>query len=177
MLSLAFTTVPQAAATPRPASALVFLYLTPDYTINLVARSLDRSARSFTGLVDTIDILSPPALTASSSSANAKDFSVPAAKRLLAVPDGVLVIGDEFSATYRLTRSARRRTSSAAKPLVSPKVELSESALSTSPDNSKRRKSSIGGTYHQGIAGKDGEEVLSWAKGWRVRQGFGEVSG
>jgi hypothetical protein len=171
-LSLAFITAP---ATPHPTTALAFLYLTPDYTINLVARTLDRSGKSFDDVCETIDILSPPSL--SDGSGGIKDFSIPAAKKLLAVPDGVLVIGDEFSATYQLVKANRRKSSLSARAMESPKIEVGESALSTSPDNSKRRKGSIGGTYHQGAAGEKGaENSTTWAKGWRIRQGFGDVT-
>ena len=174
LLSLAFITGP---ASPRTNSTLALLYLTPDYTINLVARTLDRPGRAFVDVCQTIDILSPPYATPAPGTGGVKDFSVPAAKRLLAVPGGVLVIGDEFSATYQLVKANRRKSSLSARNLESPKVEVSESALSTSPDNSKRRKGSIGGTYHQGAAGeKNTENSTIWAKGWRIRQGFGEVT-
>lgn len=173
-MSLAFIRAP---GTGDSNSTLALLYLTPDYTINLVARTLDRPGRSFVDVCETIDILSPPYATPAPGTGGVKDFSVPAAKRLLAVPGGVLVIGDEFSATYQLVKANRRKSVLSARNLESPKVEVNESALSTSPDNSKRRKGSVGGTYHQGTAGeKDADGSTTWSKGWRVRQGFGDVT-
>jgi hypothetical protein len=181
LLSLAFIPPFSPTSTSHTSSILTFLYLTPDYTINLIAKTLDRPSKTFTDVTNPIDILSPPPLAGAASSVPngevIRDFSVPAAKRLLAIPEGVLVIGDEFCATYSLTSTpiptlTRNRTGS----MTSNKQTGEKETLAT-PD-SKRRKNSVGGTYNSPTPPSNADAgKLGWVKGWRVRQGFGEING
>lgn len=160
-----------APGSPNPSQAVALLYLTPDYTVNLVARTLDRQERAFVDLCSPVDVLS--------ATYNHREFSVPAAKRLLTMDDGVVVIGDEFSAKYTLGIGRPRSASQSS-------VGASAS-LRMSPDQTKRRKGSQGGSVGApgsalgAMSSATGETIapptLSWQKGWRVRQGFGDVTG
>lgn len=169
-------------------STLAFLYLTPDYTVNLVARTLDITTKMFVDLCLPIDVLSPPSSSSTTSgSASFNDFSVPAAKRLLALPDGgVVVIGDEFSAKYTLGMSRNRSLSASSSGAGTGGGILSTSPNSRmSPEMTKKRKSSQGGatftspaTLTSTPSRQDQAEkgTVSWQKSWRVRQGFGDIT-
>lgn len=151
------------------------LYLTADHEIKLDARTWDASAMVFTVVSNTIDILNPP-------KRKGKSFSVPAAKKLLPIASqGVLVIGDEFCASYHLDLAAQ-----STKQNISSKGKTGsqESApMLSSPESSKRRKGSVGGSYHLnfdvGTEGTRQEQggLSIWKQGFRVRQGFGDVTG
>lgn len=197
LLSLAFLAVPTASNSASPPSpALAFLHVTPEYTIELIVKSFDDSTHEFKDLTDAIDILSPPATYAlpfgsspgarPDPSATKDDFACPGASKLLALPPpsddidgvqpgGILVIGDEFSAAYTL-RIEKTRTSSTS--------TLLSTDTRTSPET-KRRKGSAGGSLVPVVGGRTnmadesatGKSKVVLARQWRVRQGFGEVSG
>ncbi|KAJ9123878.1 hypothetical protein QFC22_000666 [Naganishia vaughanmartiniae] len=226
-LSLAFLAVPK-PSNPSSSSiataseaALAFLYVTPDYTIELAAKRLDPGTQQFTDVCAPIDVLSPPSVYAppavdpslgAASTAGGRpdpsvikeEFGIPGAAKLLPLPlpsksvdeqmlGGVLVIGDEFSAAFTLRRAHQRSSSSlsmSASGSQSQSQSLSQSGAmfgdANSPENAKRRKGSAGGSLvpvvgNTGAAtavsqgGAGGKMVL--ARQWRVRQGFGEVSG
>lgn len=216
------------SATSSPtieSAALAFLYVTPDYTIELAAKTLDPETQQFTDVCAPVDVLSPPSVyappavdpssgatpTPTAGAAGRPDpsvlkeeFGIPGAAKLLSLPlpsvsidkqslGGVLVIGDEFSAAFTLRRVHQRSSSS----LSSMSALQSQSGAASfvdanSPENTKRRKGSAGGSLvpvvgntgaagsskgdgAQGGAGAGVKMVL--ARQWRVRQGFGEVSG
>lgn len=188
LLSVAFLATPEPTKTP----ALAFLHVTPDYTIELVAKVFSDTTHEFKDLCAAIDVLSPPSTYALPSGTNPParpdpsalqdDFACPGAAKLLALPPptddidddtrlgGILVIGDEFSAAYTL-RTEKSRTSS-----VSSAQTASDAR--TSPENTKRRKGSAGGSLVP-VIGKSSDAAgkIVLARQWRVRQGFGEVSG
>lgn len=199
LLSLAFLAVPESPKAAAQSSALAFLYVTSDYTIELGIKVFDQDTHEYKDLCPAIDVLSPPstyALPAGTNSPGTRpdpsalqdDFACPGAAKLLALPPptdnlddtrlgGVLVIGDEFSSAYTLRKEKNRTSSTSA---AAPSSLSGESR--TSPENTKRRKGSAGGSLvpvvgagKAGVDGAAGKIVL--ARQWRVRQGFGEVSG
>lgn len=175
LLSLAFTPSPSAALVPRSQSILTFLYLTPDYTINLSARKLDKPTRSFLEVCPTVDVLAPP----ESSNSSLQDYGVIAAKKMLAIPGGVLIMGDEYSACYAIQPAPRQSIGSNAGSRRDSNTSVRDPKLS--PELTKRRKGSIGGSYVSSPPGAKGGEAgeLKWrlARRWKVRQGFGEIIG
>lgn len=227
LLSLAFLAVPKSAnhtgnSSSATEAALAFLYVTPDYTIELAAKTLDPETQQFTDVCPPIDVLSPPSVYAppavdpSSSHAAStpggggrpdpsvlkEEFGVPGASKLLSLPlpstsideqtlGGVLVIGDEFSAAFTLRRAHQRSSSSLSMSSSQSHNQQGVAAGDTnSPENAKRRKGSAGGSLVPvvGNAGASGSAKVEGtqrgaggkvvlARQWRVRQGFGEVSG
>lgn len=90
--------------------------------------------------------------------------------------DGVVVIGDEFCAKYTLG-VGRSRSASQSSMGGAPSA-----SLRMSPDQTKRRKNSQGAISGSGVTPFPGSETsatasLSWQKSWRVRQGFGDITG
>lgn len=172
---------------------MAFLYVTPDYTIELGVKVFSDTTYEFKDLCPAIDVLSPPLTYALPTGTNPParpdptalqdDFACPGAVKLLALPPptddiddtslgSVLVIGDEFSAAYTL-RTEKSRTSS-----ISAGSQTA-SDTRTSPENTKRRKGSAGGSLVPVVAksSSDAAGKIVLARQWRVRQGFGEVSG
>ncbi len=187
-LSVSTSTTAITTAAPRTPKdpTLLFLYLTPKYTTHLLARRLSRTTRAFDDLAPPVDLLADPR------------FLVPAAKRLVGLPGGVAVIGDEWTAEYEMGWMAPRSQTGAAgaegstagtgrrasqggssgaaqrKASVSSNATAQESVLSRSPEN-KRRKGSAGGSLVPTV-GESREPVFAVREGWRVRQGFGAVT-
>jgi hypothetical protein len=162
---------------------LIFLYYTPQFTLHLLPRRLSRSKRTFEDLVPPIDVMGSP------------KFFVPAAKRLLSVEGGVVVLGDEWTAEYEMGFVARRASEVGRRGSVgaaggsgglsrSPEMER----VKMSPELNKRRKGSVGGSFVAsgsgsaagGTAGQAEGAVVGSTfvvkEGWRVRQGFGEIT-
>jgi hypothetical protein len=129
---------------------------------------------------------------------------IPAAKKLVGVKGGVIVVGDEWSKLFEMgfvsgvgSPSTSGRKSSGgtrSESITSPTSKML--ALSTSPEmekksieNHKRRKGSVGGSVvpNVGTGVGGGQSVANTSvvgsentfvvrDGWRVRQGFGEIS-
>ncbi|KAJ9097586.1 hypothetical protein QFC21_004620 [Naganishia friedmannii] len=230
LLSLAFLAVPKAtnssaASSTATEAALAFLYVTPDYTIELAAKKLDPETQQFTDVCAPIDVLSPPSVYAPPAVAPSsggggvsiaagrpdpsvlkEEFGIPGAAKLLALPlpstsideqrlGGVLVIGDEYSAAFTLRRAHQRSSSSLSMSASQPQRQAQSGAAAfgdaNSPENTKRRKGSAGGSLVPVVGSAGAAAVSSKADGaqggasgkmvlarqWRVRQGFGEVSG
>ncbi len=197
LLSLAFliprttrrSSIPSSRRNHTP--ILNFLFLTPQYTLQLIPRRLNRTKRIFEDLASSVDLLS------------GKGF-VPAAKKLVSVRGGVVVVGDEWSKLFEMgfvsgigtspSISGKKSSGTRRESMTSPTSKMS--TLSTSPESekkiaesNKRRKGSVGGSVvpnvgsgvgsGQSIGGSTvmgSETTFAVREGWRVRQGFGEIS-
>lgn len=134
--------------THHPQPVLAFLSLSATRSQVIQIRSLMSATQLLTDLTQTTTV--------------SMDIC-PAARHLIGLPSGLLVVGDEFS----LFHDIQQRDGS-----------KSSVRLGSSPEAvAKKRKGSVGGSLVSTFAKSDvdGGDVWDFKTGFRLRQGFGNV--